>query len=81
MSDSEQKLKHSKRIHQTENHINRQVKIAKSRNAPVEEPHKYAKRHAMDCGNPKCIFCANPRKTFGELTIQERRFLEEPLDD
>ena len=31
----------------------------------------------MDCGNPGCIFCANPRRTWNELTIQEKREFQE----
>jgi hypothetical protein len=74
MSSEEEKLKHSKRLHQEEAAIKRQVKIAKEYGAPVTEPHKFAKRHALNCGNPKCVMCANPRKVFNEKTIQEQKF-------
>jgi len=31
--------------------------------------------HAMDCGNPGCYLCGNPRKTHKDsLTIQEKSF-------
>jgi hypothetical protein len=44
-----------------------------------------AKRHAMDCGNPECFLCGNPRKTMKELTMQEKSFyqgkLHEPESD
>ena len=53
--------------------IKRQTRIAKSHGVPVNEPHKFAKHHAMNCGNPKCVMCGNPRKTFKQLTIQEKR--------
>jgi hypothetical protein len=49
----------------------------------VKEPHKFAKHHAMDCGQPDCVMCGNPRKTFNELTTQEKRLFqdtEQPRD-
>lgn len=76
MSNETQKLQHSKRIHQKNVKIKRQVKIAKSYGMEVKEPHRLAKHHALDCGNPECIMCANPRKIFGEKTIQEQRFYQ-----
>lgn len=30
--------------------------------------------HAMDCGNPRCYMCSNPRRTWGEKTMPEIRF-------
>jgi hypothetical protein len=47
---------------------------------PINEPHKFAKHHAMDCGNPECVMCGNPRKVWKEKTIQEKRF-DEVKDD
>jgi hypothetical protein len=74
MSSENEKVKHSKRLHKEEAAIKRQVKIAKEYGVPVTEPHKFAKRHALNCGNPKCVMCANPRKVFNEKTIQEQKF-------
>ena len=76
MSHEDAKIKHSKRLHDDEIHIKKQVKIAKAHGIPVTEPHRLAKHHVMDCGNPKCIMCGNPRKVFGEKTIQEKKFDE-----
>ena len=70
----EDKQKHSKRLHQEEVQIKRQVKIAKGLGMPVKEPHRLHKVHAVDCGNPNCVMCMNPRKAFGEKTMQERKF-------
>ena len=81
MSTEQDKIKHSSRLHQEEVHIKKQVKIAKAAGIHVDEPHKFAKHHAMDCGNPKCIMCANPRKIFKELTIQEKRFFQPGLQE
>lgn len=77
MSDDITKEKHSRRLHKEESAIKRQVKIAKSHHVPdsqMAESHRYHKHHAMNCGNPQCVMCANPRKTFKEKTIQEKRF-------
>ena len=80
MSTEEDKFKKSKRILKDENAIRKQLKIAKAHNAPVESPHQFAKHHAMNCGNPKCFMCSNPRKVFNEKTIQEKR-LEQNIDE
>lgn len=74
MSHEFDKEKHSKRLHQEEAAIARQVKIAKSHGMDVKEPHKLAKHHALDCGQPGCMLCGNPRKVFKEKTVQEKRF-------
>jgi len=81
MSKEEDKIQHSKRIHDTNTKVKKQVKIAKAhglteKDKAVKEPHRLAKHHAMDCGNPGCIMCGNPRKTFKQLTIQEKKFAE-----
>ena len=82
MSKEEDKFKHSKRLLKDDNAIKKQVKIAKGHRVseynPKElEPHRYHKHHAMDCGNPGCMLCANPRRTWNELTIQEKREFQE----
>ena len=74
MSTEEDKFKKSKRILKDENAIRKQLKIAKAHNAPVESPHQFAKHHAMNCGNPNCVMCGNPRKMWNEKTIKEKRF-------
>ena len=74
MSAEEDKFKKSKRILKDENAIRKQLRIAKAYNIPVESPHQFAKHHAMNCGNPNCVMCGNPRKVFKEKTIQEKRF-------
>lgn len=79
MSSEYEKQKRNKRIEREETAIQRQVRIAKkhrvSEYSPkVDEPHRYHKQHAMNCGNPDCFMCGNPRKFFGEKTLQERKF-------
>jgi len=77
--DEETKARHSKRIQQKENHIKQQVRIAKQHGISsysdfLDQPHRFVKHSAMNCGNPKCIYCANPRRLFNEKTKQEKSF-------
>jgi hypothetical protein len=87
MSKDQDKFKHSKRLHKDHAAIEKQLKIAKSHgiaNKVVEEPHRLAKHHAMDCGVPNCPMCSNPRhnKTVKDhLTIQEKRNLQKAKDE
>ena len=78
--DDESKFKHSKRIQQKENHVKKEVKIAKQHGIKESQPHRLAKKSPVSCGNPKCVMCANPRKTFKELTIQEKKHFQD-LED
>ena len=77
MSKEEDKFKKSKRILKDENAVKKQLKIAKAYGVPVDEPHKLVKKHALNCGNPNCLMCGNPRKVWKEKTIQEKRFYQE----
>jgi hypothetical protein len=78
MSTEEDKFKHSKRLLKDDNAIKKQTKIAKSAGVSVDEPHKFAKHHALDCGNPECFLCGNPRKTHKDkLTQQEKRLFQD----
>jgi hypothetical protein len=77
MSNSRDKIKASRRRLKDENAVKRQTRIAKSRGNTVTEPHKFAKRHAMDCGQPGCMLCGNPRRVFQERTIQEQRMMQD----
>ena len=77
MSTEQDKFKHSKRLLKDENAIKKQTKIAKEYGVPVTEPHKFAKHHALNCGNPNCVMCGNPRKTFNEPSLQERRLFQD----
>ena len=76
MSKEEDKIKHSKRLHKEKSAVAKQVKIAKSHGLDVKESHKFAKHHAMDCGNPECALCGNPRYTHNEATKQEQSFIQ-----
>jgi hypothetical protein len=83
MSKEEDKFKHSKRLLKDETAVKKQVKIAKAhgltnKDKVMQEPHRLAKHHAMDCGNPECYLCGNPRKTHKDkLTVQEKRLFQD----
>ena len=77
MSTEQDKYKNSKRRLKDENAVKKQTKIAKAHGVLVEEPHKFAKHHAMDCGNPGCPLCSNPRKLYNELTPQEKKMYQD----
>ena len=83
MRTPQERDKKNLRIQRDENAVKKQLKIARAHGMEVKEPHKFAKHHAMDCGNPRCVLCGNPRKTFSELTTQEKRLfqdVEQPRD-
>jgi hypothetical protein len=74
MSNNQDRKRNSQRRHQDQVKSARQAAIARSRGVSVTEPHRYVKQHAMDCGQPGCALCGNPRRIFQEPTVQERRF-------
>ena len=86
MSKQEDKAKHKTRMHRAWTAIKKQLGIIKSRrhflgaSKQIDEaqPHRLAKKHAMDCGQSGCAICGNPRrvrrhKLKDQLTTQERR--------
>jgi hypothetical protein len=83
MANAFAKFKNSQRRHKTDVAIARQVKIARSHGGTfdqrnIRQTHRLAKHHAMDCGNPTCYLCGNPRKTHkNRLTAQERRLFQD----
>lgn len=76
MSTEDDKVKHSERIQQKTKKVTRKVKIAKAFGFTdvAKNPHKYAKKSMFGCGNKNCIMCMNPRKAWGEKTMQEQKF-------
>ena len=78
MSNDLARFVNSRRRHKNDVAVARQVKIARAAGMTVREPHKYAKHHALDCGNPQCFLCGNPRRTHKDrLTQQEKRMFQE----
>ena len=88
MSKEDDKVKHGSRIQRAWRAIRRQLKIAKSigNTKYIDQPHRLAKHHAADCGQPGCLFCANPRhnksvKGKDKLTTQEKRNFQKSNDE
>jgi protein subunit release factor B len=83
MSNETAKYINSRRRHKNDVAIARQVKIAKAhgltnKDKAIKEPHRLAKHHVMDCGNPHCPLCGNPRRTHKDtLTAQEKRLFQD----
>ena len=76
--------KRAKRLLQKQRHISRQMRILKKTGIwgnVIENPHRLHKVHALNCGKPKCLMCMNPRRSFGEKTIQERKFEAIAVDE
>ena len=82
MSTEQDKVKHSKRIHNKQTRTHRQSTLSKQIfKEVVKEPHVYHKRSFATCGNSNCVMCMNPRKATGELTIQEQRLFQDGLHE
>jgi hypothetical protein len=83
MSKEEDKVQRSKRIHEKNVTIKKKMKLAKMYNLNhiLAMPHRYLKNSIFSCGNPDCIYCANPRKIFKVKTIQERRNEQNTIDE
>lgn len=74
---SDDRTKKAKRLHRTSNAIKKQLRIAKAfgMNHILKQPHRLAKHHALDCGNPECLVC-HSEKVFRKPTLQEKKFIE-----
>ncbi|CAB4129141.1 hypothetical protein UFOVP112_239 [uncultured Caudovirales phage] len=94
MSKEEDKIKHSNRIHRAWTAVKKQLGIIKShknfgdasKRIDEAQPHRLAKKHAMDCGQAHCTLCGNPRhnkrtKGADKLTVQERRNNQKAKDE
>ena len=71
------KEKRQKRFQQKNRHIERQFDIAKSNHHGYfdnNNKHRLHKMSAMNCGNSKCVYCANPRHMWNEKTMPEIKF-------
>lgn len=82
MSHVEDREKRYRRIQKNKNAVSKQMRIIKAyggHSRYEKEPHRLEKHHAMNCGDPKCSMCGNPRKFFGDKTAQELR-LEQDVE-
>jgi hypothetical protein len=83
MANELAKYLNSRRRQKDENAVKKQLKIAKQHSLgfydkKVKEPHRMVKHHAMDCGNPQCPLCGNPRRSHKDtLTAQEKRLFQD----
>jgi hypothetical protein len=84
MANELAKYLNSRRRQRDQNAVKKQLKIAKQHNSfadennVIKQPHRLVKHHAMDCGNPQCFMCGNPRKTHKDkLTAQEKRLFQD----
>ena len=83
MANELAKFLNSQRRHRDELAVKKQVKIAKAhglsnKDKVIKEPHRLAKHHVMDCGNPQCPLCGNPRRSHKDtLTAQEKRLYQD----
>jgi hypothetical protein len=80
MADQRTKEKHSRRLLDDETHVKKRYKLLKEKNAYFsgnaieKQPHRLHKVSGMNCGNPDCLLCMNPRKAWKEKTMQEQSF-------
>ena len=80
---SDDRSKKATRLQRTANAIKKQIRIAKNAwNSEhlLKQPHRFAKHHALDCGNSECLVC-HSEKVFRRPTLQERKFIEGNKDD
>lgn len=87
MANELAKYLNSRRRLKDENAVRKQAKIAKQHRVSeynpgeIKQPHRFHKRHAMDCGNPECFMCGNPRKTHKDKLTQQEKRLFQDLDN
>lgn len=60
------------RLSRTARAIKRQLRLAKLHKLTDLIPGKFRKKHALDCGNPRCLICGNPRKLWKSIPIKEQ---------
>lgn len=79
---SDDRTKKAKRLQRTSNAIKKQLRIAKAMgmNHVLKQPHRLAKHHALDCGNPACLVC-HSEKVFHKPTLQEKKFVQVYRDE
>lgn len=85
MSETALREQRAKRFQNDETHIKKRLKLIKATSASIpghtieKQPHRLHKCSGMNCGNPDCVMCGNPRKFLHEKTKQEQSFEQEKL--
>jgi serine/threonine protein phosphatase PrpC len=88
MSNSSDKIKNSQRRYADQTAIEKQIQLARNYGYHkldsgmnnwrfLIQPHRNHKKHIFNCGDPRCYMCGNPRRWFKEITIQEKKFLQD----
>lgn len=85
MSSESDKFKNSRRRLKDATAVTKQIKIAQAhrltnKDKVIKEPHRMVKHHAMDCGQPRCALCGNPRQTHKDKLTQQEKSLFQDLD-
>ena len=68
------KEKRQKRFQQKDRHIERQLYVAKTFDHGYYNNNNKHKLHKLKAFHCSCWMCGNPRKYFGEKTLQETKF-------
>jgi hypothetical protein len=76
MSTDQQRFRHSRRRLNDSNAVKRQLKIAKRAGVVVDQPGRFIKQHALDCGHTQCLVCSG-HKVLGEPGIQQKRLSQD----
>lgn len=81
MGNQVERFKHTRRIAKKARAIKKQKYIAMAKGYPVGPENRLSKQHVASCGDSNCAMCGNPRKFFKELTIQEKRFTQDKVEE
>lgn len=65
-------MKRAERRANTKKFVAKQLRLAKLRGILNVVAGKFKKKHALDCGNPRCLICGNPRKLWKQVPIKEK---------
>lgn len=69
-------MKRADRRARTKKFVAKQLRIARLCGILNVVAGKFKKKHALDCGNPRCRICGNPRKLWKTLPIKEQSMKE-----
>ena len=81
MANEHDKLLHSLRRYADRTYVKKQVNIAQRYGIKTDHPNRYRKVSSMDCGNPRCPVCGNPRRLYKQLSHQEKKLFQKELQN
>lgn len=79
MPHEHDKLLHSKRRYADKTYVKKQVNIAQRYGIETKQPNRYKKVSSMDCGNPRCPVCGNPRRLYKQISHQEKKLFQKEI--